>query len=118
MDQRNGIPSVRWVREAAQWLRVAADPVRLHMLAALGTYGPMDSVRLRGRVPALADTTFYHHLSALKRAGFVAIDRDGTTKVYRLADPSIGAFVGQLLGDERKRTRARTIRAAARSTVG
>lgn len=68
---------------------------RLELIELLAQ-GPRGVIEL-AEAAGLALTTTSSHLQALKHAGLVASDRDGTTIRYRLADADVAALYGQLL---------------------
>lgn len=70
--------------EAAENLRALGHPVRLRILAMLGT-GSLCVCQIQGAL-GLAASTVSSHLAGLRRAGYVTERRSGKWVHYQLAD--------------------------------
>jgi DNA-binding transcriptional ArsR family regulator len=90
------------VRQAADALRMLADPTRLNILWALmqGETSVACLADLAGTTP----TAVSQHLSKLRLAGLVTNRREGTFVFYALADHHIGELVTQALSHAGHRT--------------
>ncbi|MGC7099160.1 ArsR/SmtB family transcription factor [Amycolatopsis lurida] len=75
--------------------KALGNGTRLQLLELL-VQSPRGVVEL-AEVAGLNVTTASAGLQALKSAGLVATERDGTTIRYRVADPAVAALYGQLL---------------------
>jgi DNA-binding transcriptional ArsR family regulator len=89
------MPEPDAVRQAADALRMLADPTRLNILWALmqGESSVACLADLAGTTP----TAVSQHLSKLRLAGLVGNRREGTFVYYTLADHHIGELVRQAL---------------------
>ena len=91
-DRRLPIPSLP--DDLAGFLRVAADPNRLRILALLarGEWCVSDIEAAVG----LPQNLVSHHLSMLKRAGLANNRRDGKRIYYRIEPQTLGEHLGAL----------------------
>ncbi|RBY87069.1 transcriptional regulator [Blastococcus sp. TBT05-19] len=96
------MPAPDAVRQAADALRMLADPTRLNILWALmqGETSVACLADLAGTSPTAAS----QHLSKLRLAGLVSNRREGTFIYYALADDHIGELVRQALSHADHRT--------------
>ncbi len=74
-------------QRAAAIGRALADPKRLCVLESLAL-GELSVSELSGRVGCQVPN-MSQHLAVLRSAGLVTSRREGTTVLYRLADPSV-----------------------------
>jgi len=76
------------IDRAAERFRLLSDPTRLRLLNELDQHEelPVGELADRARV-GLSNTS--KHLHQLEREGIVAKRRQGTTILYRIADPSV-----------------------------
>jgi DNA-binding transcriptional ArsR family regulator len=76
------------IEQAAERFRLLSDPTRLRLLNELDldVELPVSELATRAHV-GLSNTS--KHLHQLEREGIVAKRRQGTTILYRIADPSI-----------------------------
>jgi DNA-binding transcriptional ArsR family regulator len=73
---------------AAERFRLLSDPTRLRLLNELDAHDELAVGELAERADVgLSNTS--KHLHQLEREGIVAKRREGTTILYRIADPSI-----------------------------
>jgi DNA-binding transcriptional ArsR family regulator len=73
---------------AAERFRLLSDPTRLRLLNELDAHDELAVGELAERAEVgLSNTS--KHLHQLEREGIVAKRREGTTILYRIADPSI-----------------------------
>jgi ArsR family transcriptional regulator len=76
------------VDQAAERFRLLSDPTRLRLLNELDAAGELPVGELAGRAGVgLSNTS--KHLHQLEREGIVARRRQGTTILYRIADPTL-----------------------------
>lgn len=95
------VSKVEAFRRRAELCRVLTDPKRLLILDAL-----RDGERAVGELAEALGCTMPNasqHLAQLRSAGLVASRREGTTVLYRLAEPRIldaCDLVGAIVGDD------------------
>lgn len=96
------MPAPDDVRQAADALRMLADPTRLNILWAL--MQGETSVACLADLAATTPTAVSQHLSKLRLAGLVTNRREGNFIFYALADHHIGEMVRQALSHADHRT--------------
>ena len=76
------------IDQAAERFRLLSDPTRLRLLNELDGTGELPVGELAERASVgLSNTS--KHLHQLEREGLVAKRREGTTILYRIADPTL-----------------------------
>ncbi|OMC15981.1 transcriptional regulator [Mycolicibacter heraklionensis] len=83
--------------EVALRLKALADPVRVRIMSMLfvSPAGEENSGELSAALD-LSESTISHHLSQLRRAGFVASERRGMNVFHRPARDALGALCAVL----------------------
>jgi DNA-binding transcriptional ArsR family regulator len=79
---------VTLIELAAERFRLLSDPTRLRLLNELDVHGELAVGELAERAGVRLSNTS-KHLHQLEREGIVAKRRQGTTILYRVADPSV-----------------------------
>ncbi len=93
------------IEQAAERFRLLADPTRLRLLNELDEAGELSVGRLAERAGVgLSNTS--KHLHQLEREGIVGKQRQGTTILYRIADPSLGELCDLVCAGLRRRAAA------------
>lgn len=85
---RRSVPSVERATQAADTLRLLADPVRARILSALHAAGELCVGDLALALD-VSDSSVSHALRLLRTAGVVRNRRDGRVIWYRLTDPAL-----------------------------
>jgi ArsR family transcriptional regulator, virulence genes transcriptional regulator len=83
--------------EAAQFLRGLAHDGRLLVLCALIEEGEAPAGRLV-EISGLSQSALSQHLALLREHGLVQTRREGTSVIYRIADPRVTALLTTLHG--------------------
>jgi ArsR family transcriptional regulator, virulence genes transcriptional regulator len=81
--------------EAARLLRILGHDGRLLVLCTLVGQGEASAGELVG-LSGLSQSALSQHLAILREQGLVASRRDGTSIIYRLADPRVVAVLETL----------------------
>jgi len=90
------------VEQAAERFRLLSDPTRLRLLNELDSVGELAVGELSRRAGVgLSNTS--KHLHQLEREGIVGKRRQGTTILYRIADPSLGELCDLVCSGLRRR---------------
>ncbi len=90
------------VEQAAERFRLLSDPTRLRLLNELDAHEELPVGELAERAGVgLSNTS--KHLHQLERQGIVAKRRQGTTILYRIADPSLGELCDLVCSGLRRR---------------
>jgi DNA-binding transcriptional ArsR family regulator len=90
-----------------------ADPSRAAVLMELADGRALPPSEL-AEVAGVSRSTMSEHLAKLQQAGFVAVERGGRNRYYRLAGPEVAAAV-EALGALAPRTEVRSLRQANRA---
>ncbi|GAA4524587.1 MULTISPECIES: ArsR/SmtB family transcription factor [Nonomuraea] len=78
--------------EYASWFRALADATRIQIVSLLARRrGPM-SVGEVVAASGVGQSTVSHHLKILADVGFVLVERQGTSSLYRINEQCVGAF--------------------------
>jgi DNA-binding transcriptional ArsR family regulator len=90
------------IDQAAERFRLLSDPTRLRLLNELDAHDelPVGELAERARV-GLSNTS--KHLHQLEREGLVARRRQGTTILYRIADPTLAELCDLVCSGLRQR---------------
>ena len=75
------------IERVVERLRAIADETRVRLLLRL-QQGPCNVTTLTDEL-AIGQASVSKHLSVLRQAGLVAVERRGTNSVYRIADESV-----------------------------
>lgn len=89
------MPPSDTIRQAADTLRMLAEPTRLAILCALAQ--GESSVACLAELAGTTPTAVSQHLSKLRLAELVIRRREGTYVYYSLADPALGDLVRRAL---------------------
>jgi len=84
----------RHAEDAAQFLKLMANPNRLMVLCHL-LDSELSVSQINEHVP-LSQSALSQHLAVLRNSGMVATRRDQQTIYYRLANDGVEAIIGQL----------------------
>ncbi|MGK7296370.1 MAG: ArsR/SmtB family transcription factor [Candidatus Wenzhouxiangella sp. M2_3B_020] len=84
----------RHAEDAAQFLKLMANPHRLMVLCHL-LDTEMSVSEINQHVP-LSQSALSQHLAVLRNSGMVATRREQQTIFYRLANPGVEAIIGEL----------------------
>jgi DNA-binding transcriptional ArsR family regulator len=84
----------RHAEDAAQFLKLMANPHRLMVLCHL-LDAEMSVSEINEHLP-LSQSALSQHLAVLRNSGMVATRREQQTIYYRLANPGVEAIMGQL----------------------
>jgi len=95
------IPDDGAVAQAADSLRLLADPTRIKLLWALAQ--GESNVSCLAELAGTSQPATSQHLAKLRLAGMVTARREGGFVYYELADPAIGRLLAQALGLPRPR---------------
>jgi ArsR family transcriptional regulator, arsenate/arsenite/antimonite-responsive transcriptional repressor len=77
-------------------LRALGDPTRREILRALRG-GDLTAGDIAARFPMTA-ASVSHHLSVLKEAGLVSVERDGRNQIYSLETTVFQDFLQEMVG--------------------
>jgi ArsR family transcriptional regulator, arsenate/arsenite/antimonite-responsive transcriptional repressor len=77
-------------------LRALGDPTRREILRALRD-GDLTAGDIAARFPMTA-ASVSHHLSVLKEAGLVSVERDGRNQIYSLETTVFQDFLQEMVG--------------------
>jgi ArsR family transcriptional regulator, arsenate/arsenite/antimonite-responsive transcriptional repressor len=77
-------------------LKALGDPTRREILRALRD-GELTAGDIAARFPMTA-ASVSHHLSVLKEAGLVAVERDGRNQIYSLETTVFQDFLQEMMG--------------------
>jgi ArsR family transcriptional regulator, arsenate/arsenite/antimonite-responsive transcriptional repressor len=77
-------------------LRALGDPTRREILRALRG-GDLTAGDIAGRFPMTA-ASVSHHLSVLREAGLVSVERDGRNLIYSLETTVFQDFLQEMVG--------------------
>ncbi len=101
MTRRMAVPP-SLVEQAAERFRLLSDPTRLRLLNELDLAGELAVGEVAERAGVgLSNTS--KHLRQLERQGIVAKRRQGTTILYRIADPTLGQLCDLVCSGLRRR---------------
>jgi DNA-binding transcriptional ArsR family regulator len=90
------------IEQAAERFRLLSDPTRLRLLNELDAHDELPVGELAERTHVgLSNTS--KHLHQLEREGIVAKRRQGTTVLYRIADPTLGELCDLVCSGLRQR---------------
>lgn len=84
----------RHAEDAAQFLKLMANPHRLMVLCHL-LDAELSVSQINEHVP-LSQSALSQHLAVLRNSGMVATRRDQQTIYYRLANDGVEAIIGEL----------------------
>ncbi|MFU8878078.1 MAG: ArsR/SmtB family transcription factor, partial [Wenzhouxiangellaceae bacterium] len=84
----------RHAEDAAQFLKLMANPHRLMVLCHL-LEAEMSVSEINRHVP-LSQSALSQHLAVLRNSGIVRTRRDQQTIYYSLANPGVQAIIGEL----------------------
>jgi DNA-binding transcriptional ArsR family regulator len=76
-------------------MRALADPTRREILKALRR-GDLTAGEISGRVPMTA-ASVSHHLSVLKEAGLVTVERNGRNQIYSLESTVFQELIQEMM---------------------
>lgn len=91
------MPTTDAVEQAAERLRILADPTRLRVLWALAQ--GESSVTCLAELTGAHPTAVSQHLAKLRMTGLVHARRQGTFQYYTVTDPSIVKLVETAMGE-------------------
>lgn len=77
-------------------LRALGDPTRREILRALRG-GDLTAGEIASRFP-MTGATVSHHLSVLREAGLVSVERDGRNQIYSLETTVFQDFLQEMVG--------------------
>jgi DNA-binding transcriptional ArsR family regulator len=92
-----------------------AEPARTALVLAVIDDGPLPATELATRA-GIAPSTASQHLARLVERGFLAVDRNGRHRYYRLADPAVADAI-EALAIVAPQPEPRTLREATRSEL-
>lgn len=75
--------------------RSMGEPARVAILGALQA-APERSAGELTEIAGLAPSTVSEHLGKLVTTGLITVRADGRKRLYRLADPEVGALLGTI----------------------
>lgn len=78
--------------EWATWFKALGDATRLLILNLLATSGRPWSVNEIVEVVDVSQSTVSHHLKTLAEVGFVLVEREGTTSLWRVNERCLSCF--------------------------
>ena len=94
LEQMTLAEMARHAEDAAQFLKMMANPHRLMVLCHL-LDTEMSVSEINKHVP-LSQSALSQHLAVLRNSGIVQTRREQQTIFYRLANPGVEAIIGQL----------------------
>lgn len=107
-----GMPADDAVMQAAETLRILADPTRLRLLWALAQ--GETSVSCLAELTGAHPTAVSQHLAKLRMTGLVRARREGTFQIYATTDPRIVQLVEAAIGEKIKDSKASANHESAR----